>query len=231
MTTVYYTFCKRLSEYEYIKAVSLLPGEMQHRASRYRRWQDAHSYLYGKLLLKYGLRQMGRDDSLLTMKKGTHGKPYFDDDSFSFNISHSGEYIVCVISDFQNKAIGIDIEEMKPLVFTNFDSIWSPQEKKEIKNLEKFYTFWTRKEAIIKADGRGMGIPLDTIDTTKLTVAVDNHTYYLNELEIDEKYSTHVATLAKIEKSNPISCRFIAPFVLCNDRNSDLVYSGLEAVG
>ncbi|WP_394750385.1 4'-phosphopantetheinyl transferase family protein [Spongiimicrobium salis] len=223
MTSVYYTFCKKLSNYEYTRAISLLPIMMQRRARRYHRWQDSHAYLYGKLLLKYGLRQLGKDDSLMTMRKSKQGKPYFEDDSLSFNISHSGEYIVCAISHCHYKTIGIDIEEMKPVVFTDFDSVWSPQEKKEINSIEKFYRFWTRKEAIVKADGRGLSIPLKTIDTTKLTVVVNNNTYYLSELEIDRKYSTHVATLGKVEKNNPINCVFITAYALCDIYDSEML--------
>ena len=59
---------------------------------------------------------------------------------------------------------------------------------------------------------------------------LDNHTYYLSELEIDGKYISHIATLTKIEKTNPIDCKFIAPYVLCNAHDTELLYENLELV-
>jgi len=211
MTRTFYTSCKQLPAAEYKKAVSLLPNRMQARMAKYRRWQDAHAYLYGKLLLKHGMHLLGFNIPLEQMNVTKYGKPYFPDSSFSFNISHSEEYIVCVISSDEKEHLGIDIEKIKPLEWKIFDSVWSPQEKKKLDGIMKFYTYWTRKEAIIKADGRGMQIPLNIIDTTGLTVQLDGDNYYLSKVNIDQEYIMHVASLNRIEKTDPINCLLIAP--------------------
>lgn len=200
MTTVYYTTCKQLSNYSFEKAVSLLPLEMQKRVKKYVRWQDAHAYLYGKLLLKEAISQLGYNHSLEFMQKTKYGKPYFKDSDFGFNISHSGEYIVCVISTDEKEYLGIDVEEIKPIVFEDFKNIFSEREEGEISNYNNFYTFWTRKEAIVKADGRGLLIPLDTINTTSLTIQLDNKRYYLYEIDIDKDYIIHIATSKSLER-------------------------------
>ena len=204
MTTVYYTFCKQLPQEELKKAVSLLPHSMQYRLLKFRRWQDSHAYLYGRLLLKKGMLQLGYTHSLESMKKTQYGKPYFADNSFAFNISHSGEYVICVISTDEQQHLGIDIEKIKPIVLDDFNSIFSPQEKKEIDNYDKFYTCWTRKEAIVKADGRGLLIPLDTIDTTNLLVKLDNNKYHIHKIDIDDKYMVNIASLHKLETVNTV---------------------------
>jgi 4'-phosphopantetheinyl transferase len=204
MTTIYYTFCTQLPYNEFRKAVSLLPEGMQQRLGRFKRWQDAHSYLYGRLLLKEGMLQLGYKNSLESMKRNEYGKPYFTNSSFAFNISHSGEYVVCVISTDEQEHLGIDIEKIKPIVFEDFDCVFSSHEKKEIDSYNKFYTYWTRKEAIVKADGRGMIIPLNTIDATKLLVELENDQYYLFKVDIDEKYMLHIASLNKIVKANTV---------------------------
>ena len=211
MTRTYYTSCKQLPAAEYEKAVSLLPNHMQTKIAKYRRWQDAHAYLYGRLLLKHGMRLLGFNHPLEQMKMTKYGKPYFPESTFSFNISHSEEYIVCVISSDEKEHLGIDIEKIKPLELKVFDSIWSPQEKKELDGVNKFYTYWTRKEAIVKADGRGMHIPFDLIDTTESTVKLDGDNYYLSKVDIDEEYIMHIASLTHIEKMDPINCLFITP--------------------
>jgi 4'-phosphopantetheinyl transferase len=202
MTTVYYTKCKRLPEEVYSRAMSALPESMQQRLGRYNRWQDAHSYLYGKLLLKEGMLRMGYCNSLQSMKTTPYGKPYFDNENFGFNMSHSEAYVVCVISDDEKKNLGIDIEKISPIKISSFDSILSSREKKEIDGIEKFYRCWTRKEAIIKADGKGLHIPLETIDTTNSRVKLGNDTYHLLSVDLDKDYMVHIASLNKIEKIN-----------------------------
>jgi len=209
MTTIYYTFCEQLPEIEFKKAVSLLPSHMQQKLAKYIRWQDAHAYLYGRLLLKHGMLELGLEDSLELMEKTKYGKPYFPIDSFSFNISHSEDYVVCVISNDEKKQIGIDIEKIKPIILDHFSCVLSPQEKKEIISHEHFFKFWTRKEAVIKADGRGLQIPLNTIDTAKLSVKLDDDLYYLSKVDIDEEYIMHIASLTNIEKTDLINCSLI----------------------
>lgn len=210
MTSIYYTFCKQLPAIEYKKAVSQLPDRMQAKIAKYRRWQDAQAYLYGRLLLKYGMHSLGFNYSLVDMKTDENGKPYFPDSSFSFNISHSGEYIVCIISIDEKSHLGIDIEEVRPLELKGFEAVFSPEEKEELNDVIKFYTYWTRKEAVIKADGRGMKIPLDLVNTTALTVPLDGENYHLHEVKIDEDYVMHFASLEQIDHVDIVDCSGIA---------------------
>ncbi|RUT68630.1 hypothetical protein D0817_19925 [Flavobacterium cupreum] len=199
MTIVYYTFCRQLTPDKYRKAVSSLPDEMQEKIEKFRRWQDAHSFLYGKLLLKEGMLKLGYQDSLAFMKKNEYGKPYFSYDSFSFNISHSEDYVVCVISTDEKEKIGIDIEKIKTINREDYSSVFTPLEKNDITSDQHFYKYWTRKEAVIKADGRGLQIPLHTIDATKTTVEVENEFYFLLKIDIDKEYEMHLASSKKIE--------------------------------
>lgn len=200
MTIVYYTLCKQLTDEKYIKAVSLLPDDMQNKIEKFRRWEDAHSFLYGKLLLKQGMLKLGYQDSLAIMKKNEYGKPYFSYDSFSFNISHSEDYIVCVISTDEKENIGIDIEKIKTIDIENFSSVFTSKEKNNITSEKHFYKYWTRKEAVIKADGRGLQIPLRNVDTTEIKVEVEDKFYYLLEIAIDKEYAMHLASSKKIEE-------------------------------
>ncbi|MCK8521587.1 4'-phosphopantetheinyl transferase superfamily protein [Aquimarina sp. D1M17] len=200
MTTIYYTLCQQMPTDEFEFSVSLLPADMQKRLRRFRRWQDAHAYLYGRLLLKEGMLRLGYDDSLESMKRTKYGKPYFEGFPFGFNISHSGKYVVCVISTDENENLGVDIEQIKPIVFDDFKCVFSYEERKKIDSYEKFYTFWTRKEAIVKADGRGMQIPLNNVDVTSMSTQIDTNKYYLIKVDIDKEYMLHIASLHKIDE-------------------------------
>jgi len=204
MTAIYYTTCKKLSDQAFEKAVLLLPAAMQQNLKKFRRWQDAHADLYGKLLLKEAISALGYNHDLGSLHKTKYGKPYFKDSNFGFNISHSGNYILCVISTDEKLNLGIDIEEIKPIALESFIDVFTDQEKKEIIHKNNFYTFWTRKEAVAKADGRGLIIPFDTIDTLGLCVGLNKTTYNLYEIHIDDKYVIYLAACSNIKNIKQI---------------------------
>ena len=209
MTAIYYTRCQQLPDHIFDEAVFSLPIEMQQKIQKYRRWEEAHACLYGKLLLKEAISQLGYDYSLALIQENKYGKPYFKDSDFGFNISHSGEYIVCVISTDEKQNLGIDIEENKPIVLEDFNNVFTKDEQKEISEQGNFQTFWTRKEAVAKADGRGILIPFNTIDTLNLSVVLDNKRYALYEVEIDHNYTIYMAASVSLEKE--VKCFYKDP--------------------
>jgi 4'-phosphopantetheinyl transferase len=87
-----------------------------------------------------------------------------------FNLSHSGE--LGLVGWAWHRAIGVDIEVWRPLrdeaaVVRRF---FSPTEVAAYEALQPalrtrgFFQCWTRKEAYVKAVGRGLGLPLDSFD-------------------------------------------------------------------
>ncbi|MEG4938681.1 4'-phosphopantetheinyl transferase superfamily protein [Microcoleus sp. F4-D5] len=89
-----------------------------------------------------------------------------------FNLSHSGN--IALIAITKNRDIGVDIESINP----NFscleiaEKFFSPLEHSVLRLLPKhlqsraFFTCWTRKEAYIKAVGKGLSIPLNQFDVS-----------------------------------------------------------------
>jgi 4'-phosphopantetheinyl transferase len=83
-----------------------------------------------------------------------------------FNISHSGEWIMIALA---NEELGIDIEKINSSFdFTILlDEHFTNAEQQFIRNAENsvraFYFLWTRKEALVKALGRGLHENLKTI--------------------------------------------------------------------
>jgi len=178
----------------------MLPVEFQKNILKYKRWQDSHASLYGKLLLKEGLAKMGFDCSLNEMKLTKFGKPYFANEKFSFNISHSHNYILCAISREEKNSLGVDIEKVKEIDFNDFESVWCQNEKNKIVSREVFYDFWTRKEAIVKAIGMGMYFPLNKIDVSKSEVHCKGDVLHLRKVNLDPDYVVHMASSAKIQE-------------------------------
>ncbi len=90
------------------------------------------------------------------------GKPYFKDYPYYFSLSHSGDYVLCAISD---EEIGADIQEMKPCDAERIATRFFTEEEKEKlrkcreegEKLDCFYEIWSCKEAYGKMTGEGVG--------------------------------------------------------------------------
>ncbi len=59
--------------------------------------------------------------------------------------------------------------------------------------LKSFFKFWAIKESIIKADGRGLSVPLNNILITNHIAYYENK-WYLKELAIHENYCANLAS-------------------------------------
>ena len=80
------------------------------------------------------------------------GKPYAAEGCFS--ISHSGECVVCAVSD---KAVGVDVERLRSprlrvacRYFTEEERDWMQEDE------VRFWRIWTGKEALCKRTGEGL---------------------------------------------------------------------------
>jgi 4'-phosphopantetheinyl transferase len=136
------------------KLLEKLPDLFSERAKRYLDEESALSFLTGRLLLKKAIFLNGLPTSLLEeIHYSEYGKPGLLDHNFS--ISHSNGYVVLV---FGTKfSIGIDIEKKKNIDLNLFNYLFTDLEWNSINeaenSLEKFYWFWVRKEALLKAVG------------------------------------------------------------------------------
>ncbi len=102
-------------------------------------------------ILRYAVeKHYGRDIDTLTFSVKEGGKPVFAGDAggILFNISHAGEWAVCVIGD---EEAGIDVEQVKPI-----------RERVCVKYLGGYVTDvteqvrrWTRRESLGKYTGGG----------------------------------------------------------------------------
>jgi 4'-phosphopantetheinyl transferase len=201
MTLIYHTFFDTsLPEAAFQKKLDMLPSAQRDKILKFVRWQDAHAALFGKLLLMRGLREAGFHSTLDELKFTPYGKPYLDEGKVRFNISHSGNGVVCVLST-DTDSIGIDMEQVKDIDINDFQNLWSDNEWREIcgGGLDVFYQYWTRKEAIIKAEGMGLSIPLKEIEVTPERGSYKDKTYFLKEIAMKPGFVIHVASLNELD--------------------------------
>lgn len=104
----------------------------------------------------------------ISIKKAEHGKPYLADyPGLVFNLSHSAAAMVIAVG--WNCRLGVDIEccksrsGMAGLVDKCFaiEEIAYWNSLPESQKISAFYRYWTRKEAFVKATGRGIALGLD----------------------------------------------------------------------
>ncbi|MEO6454862.1 MAG: 4'-phosphopantetheinyl transferase superfamily protein [Ginsengibacter sp.] len=197
MVYIFYSkFSAKLSSESYNYFLQQLPFFIQKKISNFRKWQDAYRSLLGNIILIKGLTFLELNlYSLSNLKYAEYQRPYLDD-LIDFNISHSGEYIICAISE-TNK-VGIDIEEICNIQISDINDQFSDHEWERIlladNSLHAFYKFWTQKEAFLKGIGFGLNIPINELNVLNNTVTWDGKRWFLHEIKLDEKYSSYLST-------------------------------------
>jgi len=112
-------------------------------------------------------RYLQKTASELQFIYGEYGKPALADQQMHFNLSHTGDQLLMAVANFPH--IGVDIEQVRPR--TNLQGMakrcFSSQEYQAwevlpaAKQSDVFYTLWTKKEAYVKAIGRGIAMGLE----------------------------------------------------------------------
>ena len=130
-------------------------------AKQYHQKKDYIRSTLSSALLYYALNKNGIDKKDIVIEKSPMGKPFLKTlknfKNIDFNITHSGDWVACAIDSRDRGGIGIDIEQIKDINFTDFEEILSIKETEYIDGkLEKFYQIWTLKESFLKALGVGM---------------------------------------------------------------------------
>jgi len=148
-----------------------------HRANRFHFEKHRRAFLVGRGFLRYVLgHYLETKPEALRFSYSTYGKPALNGEHKSsplrFNMSHSHGLGLFAVTE--NNELGVDVEHVRA-DFASEDiarRFFSPCEVEAFNALPKeervaaFFRCWTRKEAFIKATGRGLSQPLDGFDVT-----------------------------------------------------------------
>jgi len=157
----------------------------------------AGRYLLWQLLLQNGHLNFADFE----LDKTLEGKIFFLHKIQKFNISHSGDLVVCALSD--EFEMGLDIEQILPVPLVDFKNIMSENEWKEItsdEGLTAFYRLWTMKEAVCKAEGIGLINELNNLNPgiEGCFFPHSNTFWHLHEIQVPHGYSCHLAVQKKM---------------------------------
>jgi 4'-phosphopantetheinyl transferase len=150
----------------------LLSNEERQRAERFYFAQDYEHFIVGRGMLRVLLGSYLRvPPAALKFQYGQYGKPVLVQpntaEQLTFNVSHSQNLALYAIAC--NREVGVDVEYMRSLADAPgiAAQFFSPEERNALQALPEpqyqrgFYSCWTRKEAYIKALGKGLLQPLE----------------------------------------------------------------------
>ena len=170
----------------------------------------------GRLLLVRALGDyLGRAPSaeeLAGQSKSANGKPFFPAyPDFHYNISHSGDYVVCAYSA---QPIGIDIQQIPDKArrvssiaghFFSDREVAALQDLPDFEMRRLFTRFWTSRESYIKLTGRGLAEPFKSFypDLSAGRIYSDNERsreIYITECKAPEGYCMSTCSYTPIER-------------------------------
>lgn len=198
--------------------MKLVSQQKQARIERFRHKRDAMRCLLGDLLSRYALcAKSGLRNHQLKFDVNPYNKPFLAEPAgFHYNISHSGKWVVCAVGD---QPVGIDIEQVKEIDLDVANTVFTKEEydsfidQDQEHRLSYFYTMWVIKESYMKADGRGMSLPLKSftikINDCKILIDTENElkacffkTYIIDDQHIASICSTEDAFCKQFRQLN-----------------------------
>ena len=146
-----------------------LSAPEREKASRFRFDADARRFVLGRLALRRLLAEIGGlAPEALEITADKLGKPTCPQlPGWSFNLSHSGDFVLIGLSP--QHSIGVDVEahatpfpfDIAPLLGRREAELIAEAPAEQAARL--FYSFWTIKEAALKALGCGLAVPPEEV--------------------------------------------------------------------
>lgn len=134
--------------------------ERQERIHKLKFINDKKASLLAEKLIHYYMKNICKLSEYRIVTEDT-GKLKLDNiDNLHFNISHSGDWVVCAFSNYE---VGVDIEKIRDVDlniarryynFQEYEKIICENNRLEQNNL--FYLLWTLKESYLKNKGIGI---------------------------------------------------------------------------
>nr|WP_176527305.1 4'-phosphopantetheinyl transferase superfamily protein [Bacillus cereus] len=160
---------------------------------------DVNRTLIGDLLIRSLICQKYKiNNEEIRFKYNEYGKPFVENFSdFHFNLSHSGEWVVCTTANFN---VGIDIEKVSEIEalklakeFFSADEFYDISNMNSDEQISYFYDLWTLKESYIKTIGKGLYTQLNSFSIKKESRALILYknipkNFYFKQYNIDPNY-------------------------------------------
>nr|WP_269669513.1 4'-phosphopantetheinyl transferase superfamily protein [Paenibacillus sp. GSMTC-2017] len=143
------------------------------------------------------MSRLGVPNENIAFSYNEYGKPtLIGCEGLHFNVSHSGDWVVAFVS---TAAVGIDVEEVRPIDMNIASSYFAKEEYRELlaksegERTAFFYELWTLKESYIKAKGEGLSIPLHSFSVAiqsdrTITLKPEGENVYFKQYQLAPHY-------------------------------------------
>lgn len=176
----------------------LLSQTEQARAARFKFPQHRQRFIASHTALRRILAgYVDAKPQQLVFQKAVHGKPSLTDyPDLHFNLSHSNTTALIAVARHE---IGVDIEQVKKRdelklakrFFTQTEYQWlAAHATKDIS--PAFFKLWTRKEAVLKATGLGLHLPLDSFNVVPLA-QTEHDGHHVENVTVTHGYQAAIA--------------------------------------
>ncbi|WP_121614369.1 4'-phosphopantetheinyl transferase family protein [Mesobacillus foraminis] len=191
-------------------SLETIPPAERLRILKFKKNEDKTRALLGVLLSRYALAKalQTRDDELV-IERDEYGRPFLASPHWEgdFNLSHSGEWVVCAVTS--KGKIGVDIEKVEVVDINLFKGVLTSRELELLAGSKEeaipaFYSLWSKKESFVKALGSGLSQPIDKFEfvadpagdcyQVRLTDAGILPSWKCKDFLLDKGYSLAVCT-------------------------------------
>lgn len=156
----------------------ILADDERLRAERFHFEKDRRHFIAGRGALRMLLaRYLNQSAQEVCFAYSNYGKPQLANSTSTidlrFNLTHSHGLALLALT--HGRDIGVDVERLRDMERDGeplAERFFSPRESAVLRSLppemrrEAFFHCWTRKEAYIKANGKGLSLPLDQFDVS-----------------------------------------------------------------
>lgn len=151
----------------------LLSVDEQIRADRFKFERHRRQYVFAHAMLRLALSHAAPEvePTDWSFSTGRYGRPFVAAPTTAtplhFSLSHADGCVACVVS--KHETVGVDVETVSRRVAPLSTALrfFAPEEVETLRTLpepaaiERFFDYWTLKEAYLKARGFGLNLPLD----------------------------------------------------------------------
>ena len=150
---------------------ALLDPAERDRATRFKSHADRARFVGRRAALRAIVAAYtGAAPQAVALQRNAHGKPVLGASDLALNTSHSDA--IAVIALGRCETIGVDVERLRAHDYDEAvaEHVFTRSERAALADLEpadrvrRFFTFWTCKEAVVKALGQGLSVPLDSFE-------------------------------------------------------------------
>lgn len=189
----------------------LLDDDERHRADRFRAADDRRRFVLGVALLKVLVaRDAGLSPPSIKIDRrclicgGPHGRPRIPASDLQVSVSHSGSLVGVAVT--RAGRVGMDIQARCGRAAPPIRGMLARQEL--VTGPDDLFTYWCRKESVVKATGDGMAVPFDEVVVTAALAAPSLVSYrgkrlvgYMADLDVGAGYSSAVTVLTDTQVS------------------------------